>query len=148
MKSFKLSTLQEQAGLLEAIENTDICTFWYYPQEKLITMNNRTAQIYQCQNIYTDMPMSFADDFVHTGELHSGAEHVPMQKEERENPVAADGDVLESGMSVCIQISGFYKQESKSASGKGRDADTPSLRRTGASNRYQFLYISDQFLSD
>ncbi len=65
MKSFKLSTLQEQAGLLEAIENTDICTFWYYPQEKLITMNNRTAQIYQCQNIYTDMPRSFADDFVH-----------------------------------------------------------------------------------
>ena len=56
---------EEQEGLLSAIENTDICTFWYYPQEKLITMDERTARMYSCKREYTDMPESFAEDFVH-----------------------------------------------------------------------------------
>ena len=55
----------EQAELLAAIENTDICTFWYYPQKKMITMDDRTARIYQCKKEYWNMPTSFADDFVH-----------------------------------------------------------------------------------
>ncbi len=65
MQTFEVSMLQEQSGLLAAIENTDICTFWYYPKEKTITVHERTAKMYQCRRIYTDMPQSFADDFVH-----------------------------------------------------------------------------------
>lgn len=65
MKIFEEDIFQEQAGLLISIENTDICSFWYYPQEKLITINERTARMYQCKKIYKDMPESFAEDFVH-----------------------------------------------------------------------------------
>lgn len=65
MEGFEISEEQEQAGLLAAIENTDICMFWYYPKEQLITMGERTAQMYSCRRVYTDMPKSFADDFVH-----------------------------------------------------------------------------------
>ena len=56
---------QEQEGLLKAVENTDICMFWYYPKEKKIQMSERTAQMYHCQTEYSDMPESFADEFVH-----------------------------------------------------------------------------------
>ncbi len=65
MKKFEEDIHQEQAGLLTSIENTDICSFWYYPPEKLITINERTARMYQCKRIYADMPESFAEDFVH-----------------------------------------------------------------------------------
>lgn len=56
---------EELEGLLSAIENTDICTFWYFPQEKMITMDERTARMYSCKRKYADMPESFAEDFVH-----------------------------------------------------------------------------------
>lgn len=65
MGPYENSEEQEQAGLLAAIQNTDICTFWYYPKEQRIAINDRTAQIYACKNEYLDMPKSFADDFVH-----------------------------------------------------------------------------------
>lgn len=65
MDTFRTDKQQEEEALLASLENTDICTFWYFPQEKLITVNERTARIYQCKRIYTDMPKSFADDFVH-----------------------------------------------------------------------------------
>lgn len=65
MKKLDITTIQEQEGLLKAIENTDICMFWYYPKEKLIRVNDRTADMYRCKKEYTDMPKSFADDFVH-----------------------------------------------------------------------------------
>ncbi len=65
MEKAEVSRIQEQEGLLAAIENTDICTFWYYPQEKLITMGERTARMYRCKRVYPDMPVSFAEDFVH-----------------------------------------------------------------------------------
>ncbi len=65
MKKLDITTIQEQEGLLRAIENTDICMFWYYPKEKLIRVNDRTADMYRCKKEYTDMPKSFADDFVH-----------------------------------------------------------------------------------
>ena len=45
MEAYEENTLQEQAGLLAAIQNTDICTFWYYPQDKLITVNERAASM-------------------------------------------------------------------------------------------------------
>lgn len=60
-----MTRAQEQEGLLAAIENTDICTFWYYPQKKMIAVNERTARIYSCKREYWDMPTSFAEDFVH-----------------------------------------------------------------------------------
>ncbi len=65
MGSYNRIEAQEQAELLTAIQNTDICTFWYYPKEKRIAINDRTAQIYACKKEYLDMPKSFADDFVH-----------------------------------------------------------------------------------
>ena len=65
MNTFRTDTIQEQEALLASLENTDICTFWYFPQEKLITVNERTARTYQCRTRYTDMPGSFADEFVH-----------------------------------------------------------------------------------
>ena len=65
MKKFEEDIHQEQAGLLTSIENTDICSFWYYPPEKLITINERTARMYQCKRIYADMTESFAEDFDH-----------------------------------------------------------------------------------
>lgn len=65
MKTLDTITIQEQEGFLKAIENTDICTFWYYPKEKLIRMDDKTANMYHCRKEYTDMPKSFADDFVH-----------------------------------------------------------------------------------
>lgn len=65
METYKTDGIQEQEGLLKAIENTDICTFWYYPKEKRITMSEKTACMYQCKREYRDMPGSFADDFVH-----------------------------------------------------------------------------------
>ena len=65
MHTWEISEWEEQSGLMAAIENTDICTFWYYPQEKLVTMSERTARMYRCRKIYADMPKSFADDFVH-----------------------------------------------------------------------------------
>ncbi len=65
MDTWKIAALQEQEGLLKAVENTDICMFWYYPKEKLIRMSERTARMYGCRTEYSDMPKSFADDFVH-----------------------------------------------------------------------------------
>lgn len=65
METLEPGSIQEQNSLLAAIENTDICTFWYYPKEKRITVNERTARIYNCKREYPDMPKSFADDFVH-----------------------------------------------------------------------------------
>ena len=65
MEAYEENTLQEQAGLLAAIQNTDICTFWYYPQDKLITVNERAASMYRCDRVYRDMPDSFANAFVH-----------------------------------------------------------------------------------
>ena len=65
MGSYNRIEAQEQAELLTAIQNTDICTFLYYPKEKRIAINDRTAQIYACKKEYLDMPKSFADDFVH-----------------------------------------------------------------------------------
>ncbi|MCI8418292.1 MAG: response regulator [Lachnospiraceae bacterium] len=65
MEGLEISRVQEQEGLFHALENTDICTFWYYPQKKLITIDDRTAQMYGCKNVYPDMPTSFAEDFVH-----------------------------------------------------------------------------------
>ncbi|MEZ3434103.1 MAG: response regulator [Lachnospiraceae bacterium] len=65
MSEQEISREEEQSGLLTAIENTDICSFWYFPQEKLITINERTARMYSCRREYADMPVSFAEDFVH-----------------------------------------------------------------------------------
>ena len=56
METLEPDSIQEQNSLLAAIENTDICTFWYYPKEKRITVNERTARIYNCKREYTDMP--------------------------------------------------------------------------------------------
>lgn len=64
-KEFETNEAEEREGLLAAIKNTDICNFWYYPQEKLIIVNERTARIYSCKREYWDMPRSFAEDFVH-----------------------------------------------------------------------------------
>ena len=49
MDTWKIAALQEQEGLLKAVENTDICMFWYYPKEKLIRMSERTARMYGCR---------------------------------------------------------------------------------------------------
>ena len=65
MEIYETDRMQEQEGLLKAIEHTDICMFWYYPKEKRITMSERTARMYRCRREYRDMPESFADDFVH-----------------------------------------------------------------------------------
>lgn len=65
MEERAINREEEQAGLLTAIENTDICSFWYFPQERLITINERTARMYSCKREYADMPVSFAEDFVH-----------------------------------------------------------------------------------
>ena len=65
MKADEISKIQEQEGLLAALLNTDLCTFWYFPKEKSITMSERTARMYSCKQDYEDMPGSFADDFVH-----------------------------------------------------------------------------------
>ncbi len=65
METYEADRIQEQKGLLKAIENTDICMFRYYPKEKRITMSERTARMYQCKREYRDMPGSFAEDFVH-----------------------------------------------------------------------------------
>ncbi len=65
MEERAINSEEDQAGLLTAIENTDICSFWYFPQERLITINERTARMYSCKREYADMPVSFAEDFVH-----------------------------------------------------------------------------------
>ena len=65
METLDTVIIQEQEGLLKANENTDICMFWYYPKKKLLRMNDRTAEMYNCRKEYTDMPQSFADDFIH-----------------------------------------------------------------------------------
>ncbi len=65
MNVLEPNIIEEQSGLLAAIQNTDICTFWYYPKEKRITVSQRTAQMYNCKREYLDMPKSFADEFVH-----------------------------------------------------------------------------------
>ena len=56
MEIYETDRMQEQEGLLKAIEHTDICMFWYYPKEKRITMSERTARMYRCRREYRDMP--------------------------------------------------------------------------------------------
>jgi signal transduction histidine kinase/AmiR/NasT family two-component response regulator len=55
----------EYIGLSETIQHTDICTFWYYPKKRLLTVSEKMMKVYGCKREYSDMPSGFADDFVH-----------------------------------------------------------------------------------
>jgi signal transduction histidine kinase/DNA-binding response OmpR family regulator len=46
------------------MEEMGIYTFRYFPQEKMIINADNTMKLYGCQQIYTDMPDSFIDNFV------------------------------------------------------------------------------------
>ncbi len=52
------------AILENALNDAGIYTFMYYPQEQRIEIPERTCRAYGCRSVYTDMPWSFAKDFV------------------------------------------------------------------------------------
>ena len=55
----------EARGLSLALDNTGVCTFIYFPKTKTITVPEKARKAYQCKEVYTDMPYSFAKDFVY-----------------------------------------------------------------------------------
>ena len=57
--------MTEIMGLSQALGNTGVCTFMYLPKTKTITIPEKARKIYQCSEIYTNMPYSFASDFVY-----------------------------------------------------------------------------------
>lgn len=65
MATFDSEKAREERGILEALGNTDICIFWYYPKERLLKPGDRMIRMYGCKKEYPDMPKSFADDFIH-----------------------------------------------------------------------------------
>jgi len=52
-------------GLSIALDNTGVCTFIYFPKTKTITVPEKARKIYQCLEVYENMPYSFAEDFVY-----------------------------------------------------------------------------------
>lgn len=54
----------ETLGLSLALDNTGVCTFIYFPQTKTIIIPEKARKVYHCKATYTDMPYSFAKDFV------------------------------------------------------------------------------------
>mgnify|MGYP003278076745 CR=1 FL=1 len=47
-----------------ALEHTTTCEFYYYPQTETCIVPQRTCELYECREIYENMPQSFADDLV------------------------------------------------------------------------------------
>ena len=54
----------ELTGLSEALDNTGICTFMYFPETRSITVPEKARKMYGCGEVYENMPYSFAEDFV------------------------------------------------------------------------------------
>lgn len=52
------------ALLRVSMENTNICDFTYYPDEKLCVMPKRTSEVYGCKDKYDNMPIDFAEEYI------------------------------------------------------------------------------------
>lgn len=47
-----------------ALEHTTTCEFYYYPETEKCIVPKRTCELYQCRELYENMPQSFAEDLV------------------------------------------------------------------------------------
>ena len=55
------------ALLRVSMENTNICDFTYYPDEKLCVMPKRTSEVYGCKDRYDNMHKDFAEEYIDKG---------------------------------------------------------------------------------
>ncbi len=57
--------------VMEALEQTNIYLFRYFPKLKMCVLAERTAREFRCKSVYYDMPGSFGDEFVHNEDRQS-----------------------------------------------------------------------------
>ena len=89
-----------------------------------------------------------SDAFVGGGQLHGGALYAWVQEKAGKDPLSGSRDAVERRQPVRVQISGFRDPECESAAARSGVQSRTAQRASGIADRYQFLHLSDQFLSD